>query len=463
MGALWLREEWADELRRWSVHLSFAAGWKYRARSSGGYDAYLAIIIHHDGSTTGATVAGMEHWATEGSPNEPIGCGTGTRARFGAGFHAWAAGATNTAGKGGPLMNSAGEVIPQDAANRNTVNPEWMNRGDGSEEWAEDVCDSYVRWCCATLTHVNRARAPLGRSPLGAGDIFAHFEWAPGRKFDPFGPCRWNGYTKAKWNMDNFRQEVFCHLLDGPGPLRRYDPKLGRVPEANPVKLPESVPSEVKLLPDTPRPTQQIGSAGPETTRLIEHLTSLGHYLLRNDGKFGPAAESAVKKLQADLGTTQDGIYGPITAAAYDEWRRRLAAWVEATKTPPPAPAPKTVRLVANALFTVKAGDGPWIVAAVAYGDGRRNPELVSVNPGNWWPGRRVVVPGVPGLETTVQAGEGPWQVLRRMHAEGADQDVTADAFASRELPTFVRWNGGSARMLGPGAAVGLPVTWGQG
>lgn len=461
MGAIWMDQEYADELKRWGVPTDFADGCWKRARSSGGYDHLFGIIIHHDGSGLLATLASMLGWATVSSPNRPIGAGTGSRKRHGPKWLLWAAGATNTAGRGGPLINSAGEVIPLDSANRNTVNTEWMNRGDGSEWWDEDGCDLFTRWCCATLSWINRRRARLGLRPLGAGDIWAHFEWAPGRKFDPFGPCRWNGYRAVKWNMDNFRQEVFCHLLDGPGPLRRYDPKLGRVPEANPVKLPESVPSEVKLLPDTPRPTQQIGSAGPETTRLIEHLTSLGHYLLRNDGKFGPAAEAAIKKLQADLGTTQDGVYGPITAAAYDQWRRQLAAWAAAAQAPPPAPPPKTVQLVAEARYTVKPDEWAWSVAAAVYGDPRRHPELTAANRTGWLAGARIVAPGIPGLETKVEAGEGPKQVLKRIHGEGADQDVTAAEFVDRELATFYRWNGGSGRMLHPGDPVGVPVTWG--
>lgn len=235
MGAMWMGDEWVAELDRWLVPTTWADGWRERSRSSGGYDDLLAVIIHHAADSLTSSVEGTERYATT-SASAPIGCGTGTRTQFGPRWHGWAAGATNTAGRGGPLLNSAGEVIALDSANRVTVNTEWMNTGTG-EPWTDDTCDLYVRWVCAALSWCNTMRGP-GRSPLGAGDVWAHFEWAPTRKSDPLGPCRWNGHTVARWNMDAFRSEVFAHLIDGPGEIRRFDPVSGRVPDP-PSPIPE--------------------------------------------------------------------------------------------------------------------------------------------------------------------------------------------------------------------------------
>src|SRR3954463_85961 len=48
-------------------------------------------------------------------------------------------------------------------------------------------------------------------------------------------------------------------------------------------------------------------------------LATYGYYDGTIDGEYGQATTDAVKALQADLGVTQDGKFGPETATAFDE------------------------------------------------------------------------------------------------------------------------------------------------
>ena len=57
-------------------------------------------------------------------------------------------------------------------------------------------------------------------------------------------------------------------------------------------------------------------------------LTEYGYYTGPIDGSYGQATQDAVKALQADLGVTQDGKFGPETAKAFDQ------AVVDGTITP---------------------------------------------------------------------------------------------------------------------------------
>ena len=88
---------------------------------------------------------------------------------------AWlgAAGAANTAGKGGPLTLSRG-TVPVDGANSRTWAIEAANNGVG-EPWPAVQIDAYF----AISNELNRR---FGNTP---DDVFNHATWAPGRKIDP--------------------------------------------------------------------------------------------------------------------------------------------------------------------------------------------------------------------------------------------------------------------------------------
>src|SRR5690606_7921464 len=229
-------------------------------------------------------------------------------------FHLGAAGATNTQGKGGPVWTSRG-VIPVDAGNRYMFSIEAGNNGVG-EPWPKAQTDAYVLLCCAVLDCVN-CETPGAK--LGAGDIFAHFEWAPTRKIDPAGPSPW-ATGAAKWNMDAFRGAVFLRMLDGvggrPAPIPRAD-------KYNPAK---GFYGNMPIRPDKPRlaygrcksPYQKVSVRYLKNVLRREDAGSSYSRKLPDDKAFGPSTKAAVLNFQARAGLVTDGIVGPQTWGAID-------------------------------------------------------------------------------------------------------------------------------------------------
>lgn len=308
MGAIWLHRL-PDYFDRWGVRFELADGWETRARTSGGFTSIRGVQIHHDASGVSSTLAGALKYATVTAAAKPIGNGTVTRDKDGPKIVLWAGGAANTSGKGGPRLTSRG-LIPLDAANSCVVSLEAQNNGT-TERWSEDMCDLYVLACCALLDWAN-TETPGAK--LGPGDVFSHFEWAPGRKIDPAGPSRFNGYQpRAKWDMDKFRGEVFVRMLAGPPRPHVLPPVetvtsyivqpgdtwltvshvLGySISELQAVNGPDLVPGRVVLAPGvtppptpdelipyavgTPRPTIRPGESGPAVSNLIDVLRFWG-------------------------------------------------------------------------------------------------------------------------------------------------------------------------------------------
>lgn len=62
----------------------------------------------------------------------------------------------------------------------------------------------------------------------------------------------------------------------------------------------------------------RIGSRGPAVRHRQHQLKTLGYYHGYLDGIFGSRTQSAVIRFQAAHGSRQDGVIGPITAAALD-------------------------------------------------------------------------------------------------------------------------------------------------
>jgi N-acetyl-anhydromuramyl-L-alanine amidase AmpD len=182
----------ADVLRDAGLQVFEESGWETRARSSGGYDdGPIGITVHHTASNTSRT--NDVNYMTYNADARPI--ANLLLDRDGA-ITVMAAGATNTAGKGGPYEVSAG-TIPLDSANSRTIGFEAANEGTG-EPWPEIQQTSYLiaveALCDAYGLDAER-------------DVFGHFEWSPGRKYDPAGESRWA--TDADlWDMDAFRADV---------------------------------------------------------------------------------------------------------------------------------------------------------------------------------------------------------------------------------------------------------------
>ena len=190
MGSLWLSElpDWFEdaglEVRCWD-------GWETRSRSSGGYTQLWGAIVHHTASNTSPDNDCSYMWdATSG--DQPIGAlllERSGRVTIGA------AGATNCAGKGGPLATSKG-TIPADSGNSYAFNIEAANNGVG-ETWPDDQQDAYTILVACLCDHLDLD---------SARDVVSHFEWAPDRKIDPAGNSRYAS-GGDKWDMDAFRTD----------------------------------------------------------------------------------------------------------------------------------------------------------------------------------------------------------------------------------------------------------------
>lgn len=183
-------------------------GWQRRARSSGGFPAMpTAVQWHHTASQTAP--ANDLNYMINGNSDAPVGnClldRTGT-------FWPIAAGAANTAGKGGSLTVSRA-TIPQDGANARTFAIEAANNGVG-EAWPQVQIDAF-------FAISNALNAWFGNLPT---DVFNHNTWAPTRKIDPAtsaavqGPWRPGSSTSSgTWRQADVNAEC-SNRAAAPGP-----------------------------------------------------------------------------------------------------------------------------------------------------------------------------------------------------------------------------------------------------
>jgi N-acetylmuramoyl-L-alanine amidase len=162
-------------------------GWETRARSSGGYEPGFpaAIVCHHTASPSNGPQS-VQYCIT--APTAPI--GNLILDRDGT-IYIVAAGASNHAGKGGPLG-----PIPQDGINARSIGIEACNTGVG-EPWPMIQQLVYVKMVAVLAKYYN----------IAIPNIVAHFEWAPTRKIDPAGPSKYAD-GKSSWNMAKFRKDV---------------------------------------------------------------------------------------------------------------------------------------------------------------------------------------------------------------------------------------------------------------
>lgn len=218
MGAIWAHAL-PGYLDRWGVRYILCPNWDVISRSSGGFDAMLGVICHHDAI---GPAAGEDTWRSSIPPrfggnraDGPV--GNGCLDHDGV-FRFWAAGASNTAGQGGPLLGSRG-VIARDNANRTTFNIEARNNGQG-EPWTPDQVAVYPRLVAAVLDWATHETPGV---PLGPGDVWAHAAAGPGwttRKIDPataaaapvFGPAQ---NSSGTWDMHAFRGQVLAVAMGG--------------------------------------------------------------------------------------------------------------------------------------------------------------------------------------------------------------------------------------------------------
>lgn len=190
----------ANVARAAGLPVTEIGGWQTRGRGGAGgrqTSGYQdgrpsAVMCHHTASNTKPEndVAYM----TFNAPYAPIanlGLDRTGRVWVMAGW------ATNTNGSGVALPG-----IPTNSANAVSIGIEAFNDGVG-EPWPQVQQDAYVTLVAAlckaySIPHTN---------------VHAHFEYAPGRKIDPFGPAKWG---PQKWNMPVFRTDVQTKMTGGP-------------------------------------------------------------------------------------------------------------------------------------------------------------------------------------------------------------------------------------------------------
>lgn len=199
----------ADWLRDAGLVVIETDGWQTRARSSGGFAAApLGVVWHHTASHT--SPENDIAWQTEGSEDAPI--GNATIMRDGS---VWmvAAGAANTAGKGGPVSFSRG-TCEQDKGNTTLWNFEVANDGVG-EPWPQVQIDAY-------FTASNTMNRQFGNR---SDDLCTHKSYTDGscrgRKIDPAtasavqGPWQPRSETSSgTWSLDDIKAEALRRADD---------------------------------------------------------------------------------------------------------------------------------------------------------------------------------------------------------------------------------------------------------
>lgn len=173
-------------LRRWGLKVIEKDGWRERGRP---YTfSPKAVICHHTASGKDSGNFGSEATVTYGRSDLP-----GPLCQFLLGRDGTvkliAAGYANHAGYGGPRAG-----IPQDMGNTYAYGIEAENNGLG-EPWSKAQLNAYYRLCAALLAYMGTR---------DVSKVFAHKEWAPGRKTDPAGI-----------DMDKFRDNVRQALNEG--------------------------------------------------------------------------------------------------------------------------------------------------------------------------------------------------------------------------------------------------------
>lgn len=176
-----------NHLKIWGLTVEESKGWRHRGRP---YNFYpRAIIAHHTASNAQSGNFGSERIVTVGRSDLP-----GPLCQFLLGRDGTvkliAAGYSNHAGYGGPKVD-----VPANMGNTYTYGIEAENNGIG-EPWTRKQLNAYYRLCAALLVWMDRK---------DVNRVFAHKEWAPGRKIDPAGI-----------NMDRFREQVQKALNQGP-------------------------------------------------------------------------------------------------------------------------------------------------------------------------------------------------------------------------------------------------------
>lgn len=247
---------WLPEvLREAGLKVAEVEGWATRGR--GDMDDVRGVMLHHTGTSAGGNMPTLgvlkAGRSTLPGPLAQLGLGRdGT-------FYVIAAGRANHAGRGVWQTVTNG--------NRCFIGIEAENAGGGADTWPDVQSDACRRGVAAIL---RRLAAP-------ASMCCGHREYAQpeGRKVDP------------RFDMAAERRRI-ADLLRGAGVVRPQIPGTD---------------------PKTGKATLTRGARGDDV-RLVQR--AVGE---KEDGRFGPATEAAVRAFQRQGDLVPDGIVGPLTWA----------------------------------------------------------------------------------------------------------------------------------------------------
>lgn len=134
-----------------------------------------------------------------------------------------------------------------------------------------------------------------------------------------------NGWVNAEGRLDKFGLRSFATLtgsmrepwhiqpIELPTSRKNYNPVM------HTLKI-WKLPQPPETLPDVPNPTIRLGSTGTEVKELQQQMAFWRWYTATIDGSCGAKTVEGIKKLQTAIKVTPDGVYGPVTAQAYQKW-----------------------------------------------------------------------------------------------------------------------------------------------
>lgn len=293
-----MRQVWiADKLREYSLQVVEHNGWQTR-----GSDTFnpRGVVCHHTASNRNSGDASALNMCINGRSDLPGPLAHIVLSRSGV-AHVIAAGRANHAGSGS--WNGL-------TGNSSVFGIEAENDGIG-EPWPDAQLKAYVAIVAALANGAG----------FGVENVCGHKEWAPTRKPDPRG-------IEMSW----FRDQIRGYVKGG-------------------VSTPPAQTPPPRTPPQMSGTIFKRGSTGPGVVTIQNNCNFWGWNAGNADGGFGPATEAAVIRAQYALRINPDGIWGPATQKAYDDF-------VEAMKHLPPKPEPVSRP-------TLRKGDkGEWVKKA---------------------------------------------------------------------------------------------------
>lgn len=197
------------------------AGWETRTRSYGLTTPRKYITCHHTASSTRATPESELNVILKGNsvapgPISQLFISRRTLLR-GPRVYIVAAGTCNHRGAGTDEDGGTG--------NARSIGIEVSNNGIG-ELWDDEQVELYARViACLLRWH-----------KWGLDRVHGHWNYAPNRKVDPFGPATWNGKQLIKWPLQSWRNHVGLYVITQPVP---------QPPKPSPIPF---VPTSVEVL-----------------------------------------------------------------------------------------------------------------------------------------------------------------------------------------------------------------------